>query len=122
MIQEFGQKIKGILEKNWDTAFIIAIMFLVALASFGLGRVSVMHEVVSLEATAVEAVSEEIMEPALLPIAQTGQYVASRSGTKYHFPWCSGAQNIRESNKIYFDSKEAAEDAGYAPAQNCKGL
>lgn len=49
-------------------------------------------------------------------------YVASKSGTKYHLPWCSGAKRIKEENKIWFATKEAAEAAGYTPAANCKGI
>lgn len=51
-----------------------------------------------------------------------GQYVASKSGSKYHLPWCPGAKQMKEENKIYFSSKEEAEAAGYAPAANCKGI
>ena len=51
-----------------------------------------------------------------------GQVVASKNGTKYHFPWCSGAKTISEANKIYFNSIEEAGAAGYTPAANCKGL
>lgn len=51
-----------------------------------------------------------------------GAYVASRSGTAYHLPWCVGALRIREENKIWFSSKEEAEQKGYHPAKNCKGL
>jgi methylphosphotriester-DNA--protein-cysteine methyltransferase len=51
-----------------------------------------------------------------------GTYVASKSGSAYHFPWCSGAQRIKEENKVWFETKEEAELAGYRPASNCKGL
>jgi len=51
-----------------------------------------------------------------------GKYVASKNGSKYHFPWCSGATRMKEENKIWFETKEAAEKAGYGPAANCKGL
>jgi hypothetical protein len=51
-----------------------------------------------------------------------GLLVASKTGSKYHLPWCSGAQSIKEVNKVWFSSKEEAERAGYAPATNCKGL
>ena len=51
-----------------------------------------------------------------------GQYVASKNGTKYHLPWCSGAKRIGEANKIWFATKEAAEKAGYTPAANCRGI
>lgn len=54
--------------------------------------------------------------------APEGGYVASKSGTKYHLPWCSGAKRIKEENKVYFKTKEEAESAGYTPASNCKGI
>lgn len=51
-----------------------------------------------------------------------GLYVASKNGTKYHLPTCPGAKRIKEENKIWFDSKTEAEQAGYEPAKNCKGI
>lgn len=54
--------------------------------------------------------------------AKGGEYVASKNGKAYHFPWCSGAQRIKPANQVWFETKEAAEAAGYLPAGNCKGL
>lgn len=51
-----------------------------------------------------------------------GGYVASKSGKKYHLPWCPGVKQIKEENKIWFKTKEEAERAGYGPASNCKGI
>ena len=51
-----------------------------------------------------------------------GAYVASKSGTKYHLPWCGSAKQIKEENKIWFATKEEAEKAGYTPSANCKGI
>ncbi|MES2994961.1 MAG: Ada metal-binding domain-containing protein [Patescibacteria group bacterium] len=51
-----------------------------------------------------------------------GKYVASKSGSKYHLPTCSGAKRIKEENKVWFDTKEQAAAAGYGPASNCPGL
>ncbi len=48
--------------------------------------------------------------------------VASEKGTRYHFPWCAGAQSISEENKLWFDSAKEARQAGYEGALNCKGL
>jgi hypothetical protein len=52
-----------------------------------------------------------------LPI---GGVVASAKGTKYHYPYCAGAKQISEANKITFSSASAAEAAGYTLASNCK--
>ncbi len=55
-------------------------------------------------------------------ISSGGGYVASKTGKSYHLPWCAGAKQIKEENKIYFSTKAEAEAAGYAPAKNCKGI
>ena len=54
--------------------------------------------------------------------SQSGEVVASKNGTKYHYPWCAGAKQISDKNKITFNSIEEARAAGYTPATNCKGL
>lgn len=54
--------------------------------------------------------------------ATAGTVVASKNGTKYHYPWCAGAKQISEKNKITFESIEAARAKGYSPASNCQGL
>lgn len=54
--------------------------------------------------------------------AQTGQYVASKTGTKYYLPSCATAKRIKDENKVWFATKQQAEAAGYQAAANCKGL
>lgn len=49
-------------------------------------------------------------------------YVASKNGKAYHLPNCPGAKRIKEENLIKFQTKKEAEEAGYKPALNCKGL
>ena len=114
---------------------IVLIILLVSLISFGLGRISVFYgDTGSIEVlypkdaqggAVYQSMSKEEAEQALrekgLP-APGGQYVASKTGSKYHFPWCPGAQQMKEENKVWFESKESAEAAGYTPAANCKGL
>ena len=117
--------------ENWlkflkkDEWFILAVMVLVALAAFGLGRFSStwgqkekLQIVSSGEVRGAAAPSHASSSEA----STSGAYVASRTGTKYHLPWCAGAQSMKPENQIYFDTKEAAEAAGYTPAGNCKGL
>ncbi|PIQ68213.1 MAG: hypothetical protein COV91_05300 [Candidatus Taylorbacteria bacterium CG11_big_fil_rev_8_21_14_0_20_46_11] len=133
-IQELQKKIKGVGEglpgRELYTALLIV---LVGFASFGLGRLSKAEEMrvpirienvsVSQSASVVSAVSgAEVVESGAVPDMGEGSLVASKGGTKYHFPWCSGAQRISEANKIWFSSVEEARKAGYTPAANCKGL
>ncbi len=49
-------------------------------------------------------------------------YVGSKNSTKYHLPTCIGAKGISEANKVWFATREEAEEVGYTPAKNCKGL
>jgi len=95
----------------------VLVLFLVAIGSFGLGRLSLIE--VARPAVSVTA-TESRTEPA--GIAAGGLIVASKSGTAYHFPWCGGASQIKPENRIWFADEEAAQKAGYAPSKSCKGL
>lgn len=123
-IQETLKKLKGtatdlILDDAW---FTIALVLLVGITAFGLGRVSV-HKISAApslqKGTVIESGQREEKSA-----SSTGEilYVASKNGTKYHLPWCGSAKQISEKNKITFTSKEAAEAAGYTPAANCPGI
>lgn len=50
----------------------------------------------------------------------TSTIVASKGGKKYYFIWCKGAENIKVSNKRYFNTEESAQKAGYVLANNCR--
>jgi hypothetical protein len=113
-----------------DVMLVLIILF-VGITSFGLGRLSVLLEnkpavVFSQPALASTAFGANptggSVAPTVSSVPESGQVVASKNGTKYHFPWCSGAQRIKEENKVWFASIEEARGAGYTPAGNCKGL
>jgi len=121
-INDFKEKINRFVSNVNEDVIIVFIIILVALASFGLGRLSVIEEnrqPIILENVA--SVSSSLKDHEISDVSG-GVVVASKNGTKYHYPWCSGAQRIKESNKIQFNSIEEAEKAGYTPAANCKGL
>jgi hypothetical protein len=120
-------------ELSYDIFLVLALV-LVAFGSFGLGRLSkiegskvpVMIEhapettAKTFSANALEAMQGTVVSPPRE--VSSGQLVGSKSGNKYHYPWCSSASRIVEGNRRYFASKEEAERAGYTPAANCKGL
>lgn len=41
------------------------------------------------------------------------------SSKKYHHAWCSSGDRIKEENRIWFPTAEAAQTAGYTLAGNC---
>lgn len=104
--------------------FVPIIIVLVAIIAFSLGRISSLQE--KREPVRVLNNSGEVKgastNSGASPSNPSGQVVASKNGTKYHYPWCSGAKQISEKNKISFNSIEEARAAGYTPASNCKGL
>src|SRR3989338_8575719 len=133
MLYRYVTKVNSWISENKSDLYIAALIFLVGLASFGLGRLSVLWpKKEPIEITIPDARSTIYEETrgdsssvsqtaAIVPSVQ-GKYVASKNGTAYHFPWCPGALRIKEENKIWFETKEAAEKAGYKPAGNCEGL
>ncbi len=99
---------------DWGLPTLVA---LVGLSSFGLGRLSALEEerpVVQIGQAGAAGVV-----PAL-PLG--GQFVASRTGNVYYFPWCGSAQQIAPDLQVWFTSEKAAQKAGYRPAKNCRGL
>src|SRR3989344_2369822 len=132
--------------------FTAIIVILVGLSSFGLGRLSAVEEdrqpiIIENRAETAESnsaktqgasVTSAVKDQTLIPperadssvrvgvknasLAPGGKLVASKNGTKYYFPWCGGASNIAEKNKIWFSSEVEARAKGYQPAANCKGL
>lgn len=47
-----------------------------------------------------------------------GQYIGNKNSKKFHLPTCKNLP--AEKNRIYFDSRQAAVDAGQSPCGNCK--
>lgn len=108
------------IKENTDSwggdVFVVIIILLVGFGAFGLGRLSNSEEY----RPPIRMFEREQIDTA--PMRIGGKIVASKKGSKYHFPWCPGARAMSESNKVWFDSEEAARAAGYTPAGNCKGL
>lgn len=142
-IPELRLKVKELWERlNNREIFTVSLILVVGFGSFGLGRLSKLQEgkpgirieqasaaILSSSAPLKRGSTESEMgrgddaqsQPAVA-LAPGGQYVASKSGTKYYFPWCGSASRISDANKIWFSSVEEARKAGYTPASNCKGL
>ncbi|MCR4279750.1 MAG: hypothetical protein NUV78_03375 [Candidatus Zambryskibacteria bacterium] len=113
--------------------FLSLIIILVATLSFGLGRLSSSQrgEGVRLEynpqlttdpSTSLGASNQQSANAlnAIKTIENSTSVVASKNGTKYHYPHCSSAKRILDANKIVFASPQAAEASGYTLAANCR--
>lgn len=127
-IAETSEKCKAVLARIPRDVLVLGVLLLVSSLSFALGLLTGLEigqgDGRSLsEFPTVTDFSITTPTPAGVgaPTEASG-FVASKSGTKYYLPECSGADRISSANKIFFASASAAVAAGYAPAANCKGL
>lgn len=140
-IQDFVGKIKALGYKHRpnihiipDDLFLGLIIILVAFGSFGLGRLSKIEgskvpiRVVNAPEIGSETLSGKVggntqgASVARSTKTNKGDLVASKNGTRYYYPWCSGVSRISPANMIYFSSKAEAEAQGYTASATCKGL
>lgn len=130
-----------------DTMYIAFLLVLTAVCSFGLGKLSVIQNRGVEMGISKPATIRSFMGPNSLTSIQTQDnqkailmatsaatvlqvvatetqslknFVASKSGTKYHAMHCSGTKTIKETNKIYFATEDEAQAAGYTRSANCK--
>lgn len=54
----------------------------------------------------------------LVPMA--ANYIGNANSMKFHYQSCRWAQKIRPANRVYFDTREEAIEAGYIPCKVCK--
>ncbi|MCX6717574.1 MAG: hypothetical protein NTU76_02770 [Candidatus Taylorbacteria bacterium] len=124
--KENGLKIKGDL-------FIVLLLILIGTASFGLGKLSALEKkktpisIIKTKELLTATVAESLNDINTPSTAKTqtqgkGIVLASKSGTKYYYPWCTGVSRIKEENKVWFLSIEDARSAGLTPASGCTGL
>ncbi|MDO8590167.1 MAG: hypothetical protein Q7R69_02745 [bacterium] len=105
--------------------FLSLTIILVALLSFGIGRLSVVgnREPIRIEydQSLVEETASVMNAVGKLapPSSSDGGVVVSKNGTRYHYLYCSGAKQIKEGNKIVFPTAADALAAGYTLAANC---
>lgn len=120
-IHNFFNKIKE--NKAFDkTLFLFSVVIIaVALASFGLGRISSqLGKASALEGSIILVEGQESGFPSEREVIPEKRFVASKSGTKYYPLDCGGAKRIKEENKIWFATSKEAEKFGYTLSLTCK--
>ena len=135
MLTDLLDRIKAFLRENQRDLYLAVLVFLMSVASFGLGRLSAIWpekepiRIENLESSMQNLENSSIAQPTQLLNSRfqildstQGSFVASKNGSSYHRPDCPGAKQIKDENKLWFKSREAAAAAGYKPAGNCPGL
>jgi hypothetical protein len=117
--------------------FLTLVIILTAILSFGLGRLSAPKDSTPMtvrfdenlgqaRAQSTLRQAEDLRQPSrqtanVIQSTQTsGEVVASKNGSKYHYSHCPGAKQIKEENRLFFPSAAAAEASGYTLAGNCE--
>jgi len=124
MIADLFKKVKTWCVESRNDLVIACIIFFTGLSGFGLGRLSVDLKPNS-PLSVIQPIDDQNSDidssraTADTAVANDKKIVASRNGTAYYYSWCSGAKRIKEENKIWFLTKEAAEKAGLKLAGNC---
>ena len=126
-IAEVREKCKARIASIPRDVLIVAVLILASSASFGFGFLvgssSPQAGVDAGHGSSLQGLGPTSPEASAGKTGEgSGNYVASKNGTKYYLTSCTGANQISDANKVYFVSASAAEAAGYSKASTCKGL
>lgn len=104
---------------------VVLIVILVGCGSFGLGRLSKSSDSSGLKIEYSEGLSAgeaNVLSALSVPeINSSGKnFFASNRGTKYYPAGCSAGNNLKQENRIYFNTREEAEGAGYELSSACR--
>lgn len=133
-IHDTLNKIKGVYTESPNILYISAIIALVAIGSFFLGRISastntnkanisILYNKDSNLANAysgrdIAANSTQNINSVANELSKD-MYVASKNGKLYYTNSCKAASRLSDKNKVWFSTKLEAENAGYVFAESC---
>ena len=111
--------------------FLALVIILTAALSFGIGRLSVGGDrggvtieldpaLNQVETGAISIPSQTATTLNATRTSSATEVVVSKNGERYHYAHCAGAKQIKEENKVFFSTPEAAEAAGFSLAANCR--
>jgi hypothetical protein len=107
--------LKDLVKQHQSDIILTLIIVLIALVSFGAGLLITSKEgnnpiIIQNPENSFQAA---VVEQSLSEKSIEGMFVASKNGTKYHWPDCPWAEKISEENQVWFSSEEEAQAAGY---------
>ena len=127
-------KIKNLCKDHQHSLFIGLCLIITAGIGYNIGRIYALHASPndSIQSanisdtirgntnTTKTAPQIKITQPS--PSPTDPRVVASKAASSklYHHPWCSSAQRIKETNKLWFPTEASAISSGYTLAGNCQ--
>ena len=125
-------KIGNLVKKYNKDIFLGFCIVLISIISFNLGRINALNKTPIkitdegqaniYKATGTKTNSNLSKQKSVIQQPLDKRVVASKASTtkKYHFTWCPGAKQIKETNKLWFETDIVAQKAGYTLAGNCQ--
>ncbi|MBI3305675.1 hypothetical protein HYZ82_00905 [Candidatus Nomurabacteria bacterium] len=125
------EKIKQFIESDkGKDVLTVLVVILVGLGAFLLGRLSKENDTsgIKIEYQGTQSDLDANAISSLISVKEisTSQnsvdknFFASNRGTKYYSIGCSGGKTIKQENRVYFDTREEAEKAGYELSSSCR--
>jgi len=132
----------SMVEEVKDKLFLVAVIILIGLIGFGLGRLSSRYQTAELNINSTIANTADLSKVVVSEttdkttdrtyltntteesagVAAIVKIIGNKNSKIYHREDCPGALKMSETNKVFFNSIEEAKGAGYKPAGNCPGL
>jgi hypothetical protein len=117
------EKIKSFIEsEKGKDLMIVLVVILVGIISFYLGRLSTEEAKDGLKIDtnpSNEQISPNLSISERINKNSQGSYFASSRGKKYYPIGCSAGKSLKEENRIYFETANEAEKAGYTLSSSC---
>jgi hypothetical protein len=123
-------KIKSKIAFDKITIIYLFIIVIVGISAFMLGRLSLYSTdglnspKMTLNSTnnlnLKEALSNSKIAPSEVYTQGEKRYLASKNGKMYYSLGCSGANRIKDENKVWFSTAIDAEKSGFSFATSCK--
>lgn len=126
------EKIKRIITNSIESdmgkdVLTVLIVVLVGLGSFSLGRLSKQapNEGLKIDYPGMEIENKENIIQTINQVSKAQNsssraYFASSKGSKYYSLGCSAGKTIKQENRVYFETGDDAEAAGYELSNVCK--
>ncbi len=124
------EKVFNLIKSIQYQIFLVSCILLISIISFNLGKINALHKTPltitegqnqNQKADIYSASVKTNTTPKQNTAPVDNRVVVSKasSSKKYHHVWCASVSKIKEENKLWFNSSEEAEKAGYTLAGNC---
>ncbi|MEK7124853.1 MAG: hypothetical protein AAB864_00410 [Patescibacteria group bacterium] len=121
LLSQIGVRVKQVQYE----LFLIVCIALIALTSYQMGKLASRGKLpltIGEDAAIFRAAQGQETAAQATAAPRDPRVVVSKASDskKYHFTWCSGAQRIKEENKLWFANETLAQQVGYTLADNCQ--